>query len=664
MTPEYQNLIQQVEYHNRRYYELDDPEISDAEYDGLFQSLLAYENEHPDEKVDYSPTQRVGGRVLSSFSEIQHVQPMLSLDNAFNEEEMRAFVERLQTRLKVTDFPVLVAEPKLDGLAISLRYEQGVLVYGATRGNGTVGEDVTHNIKTIRDIPLRLEFDDVPEVLEVRGEVFMPLAGFEALNQTREAQGEKLFANPRNAAAGSLRQLDSKVAAQRPLQMFCYGVGDVSISLGERYSDVLAQLAKWGFKTQPEMASLQSQKALNEYIQALQAKRETLPYEIDGIVFKLDSLQGQKEAGFTARAPRWAMAYKFPAQEVTTVLEAIDIQVGRTGALTPVARLAPVQVGGVIVSNATLHNRDEIEKKDVRVGDTVVVRRAGDVIPEVVRVVLGKRPEESVPYEFPEQCPVCGSDAVKDADKTVIRCSGGLFCDAQKWFSISHFVSKKGLDIQGLGEKVIKQLIDVGLVQHVNDLFTLKYDDLIQLDRMGEKSAQNLLNSVEKAKNTTFSRFIYALGIPEVGEVTAKTLAQAYGTAEALMNSNLDELVALPDIGEVVAQHVLNFLSEPHNQTIIEKLLSAGVRWEQVEPVEVSEDSPIAGKVMVITGKFSELSRTDIKARLEASGAKVTGSVSKKTDVVIAGVDAGSKLTKAQDLGVEIWDEQKLNEFI
>lgn len=659
------HLREVIEAHNYAYYVLDNPTVSDAQYDALYQQLVKLEREHPELISADSPTQRVGGQVLSGFKEVRHQMAMLSLDNAFSDEEMAAFDQRAQTRLAQTGLDIdYVAEPKMDGLAMSLRYEQGVLVQAATRGDGEVGEDVTHNVRTIRCIPLKLMGAHWPQVVEVRGEVFLPKPAFSKLNAQQIAKGDKPFANPRNAAAGSLRQLDPAITALRPLSFYAYGWGQVSedYRVPGTYDAMMAQIHAWGLPTNPLAEVVKGYPGLVDYYQRLQQQRDRLDYEIDGIVYKVNALQAQAQLGFTAKFPRWAIARKFPAQEVWTKLLGIDIQVGRSGALTPVARLEPVLVGGVMVSNATLHNMDEIRRKDVRLGDTVIVRRAGDVIPEVVGAVLSQRPLQTALFEMPTHCPECGSAVFKEADKAVYRCSGGLYCPAQRKRALEHFVSRKAMDIQGLGDKLIAQLAEAGLVAHPDDFYHLTMNALTSLPRMAEKSAQKVLQAIEKSKQTTLARFIYALGIPEVGEVTAKQLAQHFLTLENLMQAQEDALLAVADVGEVVAAHLVHFFSQAHNQDVIQGLLSAGIYWPSID-TQPQRDSVFSGKSCVLTGTLTQMTRDDAKSLLDSLGAKVVSSVSAKTDYVIAGDKAGSKLAKAQTLGVTVLTEAEFIEL-
>jgi DNA ligase (NAD+) len=658
-------LREQLNYHNYRYYVLDDPEVPDAEYDRLFRELQALEERYPALVSSDSPTQRVGAKPLAAFAEVQHVVPMLSLGNAFDDEEVLAFGRRLSEKLGTEDI-VFTVEPKLDGLAISLLYENGVLVRAATRGDGMTGEDVTQNVRTIKSIPLHLLGDDYPRLLEVRGEVYMPKAGFEALNKRQLAAGEKPFANPRNAAAGSLRQLDSKIAATRPLTIFCYGVGQVEQGeLPHSHGAILQRLKDWGLRVCPEIETVRGIESCLVFYRRIAEQREALPYDIDGVVYKVDNLAQQQVLGFVSRAPRWAIAHKFPAQEAITQLLGIDVQVGRTGALTPVARLAPVEVGGVTVTNATLHNQDEIERMDVRVGDTVVVYRAGDVIPKVASVVLSQRPKHTHRFEMPRQCPECGSDVEREEGEAIMRCSGGLFCPAQRKQAIKHFASRRAMDIEGLGDKLVDQLVDAGLVENPADLYQLSLETVAGLERMAEKSAQNLLDALEKSKSTTLARFLFALGIREVGETTALSLANHYRTLDAIMQADEEDLQTVPDVGPIVAAHVVTFFKQPHNREVIKQLIAKGkgVHWPAIEMVE-PEALPLAGKTIVLTGTLSRMSRTEEKQQLQKLGAKVAGSVSKKTDLVIAGEAAGSKLEKAESLGVETMDEQAFLDWL
>lgn len=656
-------LRQQLAYHNYRYYVLDDPEIPDVEYDRLFRELQTLEQQSPALISPDSPTQRVGGEALSGFTQVRHEIPMLSLGNVFSEEELADFDRRVRQGLGIDEVEYS-AEPKLDGLAISIRYENGLLVRAATRGDGATGEDVTHNVRTIHSVPLRLQGSDYPRVLEVRGEVYMDKAGFEALNARQREKGEKSFANPRNAAAGSLRQLDPRITATRPLTMYCYGVGVVEGGdLPATHSAILERLQHWGLRVCPDARVVQGVQGCSDYFQQIGARREALPYDIDGVVYKVNSLTQQRELGFVSRAPRWATAHKFPAQEEITILNDVEWQVGRTGALTPVARLEPVHVAGVMVSNATLHNPDEMARKDVRKGDTVIVRRAGDVIPEVVGVVLSQRPTGAVPFTTPSHCPVCGSEVEQDEGEAVPRCSGGLSCAAQRKNAIRHFASRRAMDVDGLGEKLVEQLVDEKLIDDVADLFTLTVHQLAGLERMADKSAQNLVDALKKASNTTLERFLFALGIREVGESTARTLAKHFGKLAAIKEASEEQLLAVADVGPIVAHHIHTFFRQPHNIEVIDKLQRAGVHWPDLEVVEMGEQ-PLAGQIFVLTGTLSQMNRDEAKEKLMALGAKVSGSVSKKTSVVVAGEAAGSKLTRAEELGVAVWDEARLIELL
>jgi DNA ligase (NAD+) len=653
-------LREQLNWHGYRYYVLDDPEIPDAEYDRLFRELRELEIAHPELIAPDSPTRRVGAAPLAAFQTVRHAVPMLSLDNTFTAEEVADFDRRVRQRLADVAAIQYAAEPKLDGLAVSLHYENGVLVRGATRGDGYTGEDITANLRTVRTVPLRLLATGWPRVLEVRGEVFMPRAGFERWNARARARGDKPFANPRNAAAGSLRQLDPRVTAERPLDWFCYGVGAVEEGkLPDRHSAVLERLKTWGLRVCPERRVVEGLAGCLAYHRDILERRERLPYEIDGVVYKVDRLDWQQELGFVARAPRWAIAHKFPAQEELTVVEAIEVQVGRTGAITPVARLRPVFVGGVTVTNATLHNADEVARKDVRVGDTVRVRRAGDVIPEVVGVLLDRRPLDTPAFAMPETCPVCGSRIVRLEGEAVARCIGGLYCRAQLQEAIRHFASRRALDIEGLGDKLVEQLVERNLVRNPADLYGLDAATLAGLERMGAKSAAKLIEALERSKNTTLARFLYALGIREVGEATALALAGHFGTLDALMAAEEGHLQQVPDIGPVVAAAIRAFFQEPHNQTVIARLRSAGVRWPEGE-VKRAIEEPLAGKTFVLTGTLESLARDEASDRLRALGAKVGGNVSRKTDYVVAGRDPGSKLDKARELGVTVLDEAEL----
>ena len=652
-------LKTQLNYHNHRYYALDDPTIPDSEYDLLFRELQDLESKFPSLKTVDSPTQRVGSAPLSVFEQSEHAIPMLSLDNAFSLKELSAFDERIQQKLGVAEDLVFACEPKFDGLAISLTYEKGALIRATTRGDGKVGENVTENVKTIRAIPLTIQSNDFPDLCEVRGEIVMPLAGFEKLNAYVKKQGEKEFANPRNAAAGSLRQLDSRITAKRPLRFYAYGLvvldGKLNISA---HSAMIEKLASWGFPVSKDVKTVKGVSACEGYYQDILKRRSTLSYEIDGVVFKVDDIALQDALGFVSRAPRWAIAYKFPAEEKITTVEKIEFQVGRTGAITPVARLHPVRVAGVTVSNATLHNFDELYRKDVRVGDSVIIRRAGDVIPEVVGVVKEKRPANTKKIDMPNACPVCHSDVLKTPGEAVLRCTGGLYCKAQLQESIKHFASRKAIDIDGLGDKLVELLVQNNLIQHVTDLYHLSLKDLAALPRMGVKSADNLLKAIEQSKNTTFSRFLYALGIREVGEATANTLSQSFADLNKLMQADAEKLQSLPDVGPIVSSHIAAFFKEQHNQAMIRQLIESGVNWPK--PVLHSNESlSLSGQTAVVTGTLTSMSRDDAKNKLQALGAKVSGSVSKKTSFVVVGENPGSKYDKAQSLGVKCLNEEQ-----
>lgn len=656
-------LREQLEYHNYRYYVLDAPEVSDAEYDRLFRELQALEQQHPELITPVSPTQRIGGTALTEFTQVVHTTPMLSLNNAFSDDEVVAFDRRVR---EASDLPTIeyAVEPKFDGLAISLVYENGQLVSGATRGDGYVGEDVTVNLRTIRAIPLSLTLANPPARIEIRGEVLMLKSDFAALNQSQREQGLKEFANPRNAAAGSLRQLDSRITATRGLHFFAYGVGQCEGGvLPATHGEVMNQLMAWHMPVAQERAVVQGVDGLLAYYRKMGTARDSLAFDIDGVVYKVNDLALQQRIGYVARAPRFALAHKFPAQEATTQLLDIDVQVGRTGALTPVARLAPVVVGGVTVTNATLHNEDEIRRKGVMIGDWVNVRRAGDVIPEVVSVVTSRRPQDAREFVMPVVCPVCGSHVVRLPDEVVARCTGGLFCPAQRKQALWHFASRRALDIDGLGEKLIEQLVDEGLVNNPADLYRLGLLSLANLERMAEKSASNLLAAIEHSKHTTLARFIYALGIRHVGEQTAKDLARYFGTLEAMMTADESQLQQVPEVGEVVAKSIVQFFAEPHNLTVISLLRAAGVCWDETAPVSAKHSS-IAGKVFVITGALPHIRRDEATAKIEALGGKVSGSVSKKTDFVLVGAEPGSKFIKAQELGITILDEDQFINLI
>ena len=654
----YHDLQRELARLEHAYYVLDQPLVPDAEYDRLYRELLDLEAQHPDWVTPDSLSQRVGGAPLKEFMEVRHSVPMLSLNNAFEESELIGFDRRCREGLGL-DHVEYACELKFDGLAISLRYENGVLVQAATRGDGASGEDVTSNIRTIRAIPLRLQGPNLPNVIEVRGEVFMHRADFEAMNKTAAKSGEKEFANPRNAAAGSLRQLDSKVTAKRPLSFFAYGLGALEPSqwLPSTHSELLNLYEALGLPVCRERTVVSSLDGLMKFYAGIAAKREQLPYEIDGVVYKVNSFAEQQQLGYVSRAPRFAIAHKYPAQEEITTVLGIDVQVGRTGAITPVARLAPVLVGGVTVTNATLHNEDEVRRKDVRIGDTVVVRRAGDVIPEIVSVVLDRRPSNTQVFVMPTHCPVCESHIERLSDEAVARCSGGLFCAAQRKQALLHFAQRRAMDIEGLGDKIVDQMVDLNLVRTPADLYRLGFAALVNMERMGEKSADNLLQSISQSKKTTLARFIFGLGIRHVGESTAKDLAKHFGGIHALMDAPMDELLMVNDVGPVVADSIVSFMSEPHNREVIEQLLASGIEFQN-EGRTTTVD--LSGKTFVLTGTLPTLSRDQAKELLEAAGAKVAGSVSQKTSFVVAGSEAGSKLDKATELGIPILDEVAL----
>jgi DNA ligase (NAD+) len=651
-------LKETLERYNYRYHALDDPEVPDAEYDKLMLELRALENQHPELLTADSPTQRVGAAPVAAFGVVKHRLPMLSLDNAFSEEDVRDFDRRVRERLG-QEAPVhYSAEPKLDGLAISARYENGVFAQGATRGDGETGEDITHNLRTIKALPMRLRGERPPPVLEVRGEVFMPLARFDRFNAEAIARGEKSFVNPRNAAAGSLRQLDPKMTAARPLDLFIYGLGIVEGGeLPAKHSTILQALRHWGFKICPQSRVVEGADGCLDYYREMGVQRPKLPYQIDGVVYKVDDLELQKQLGFISRAPRWAVAHKFPAEEALTTVRGIEFQVGRTGALTPVARLEPAFVGGVTVSNATLHNIDELTRKDVRVGDTVVIRRAGDVIPEVARVLLERRVAGAVPVTLPSHCPVCGSPVVREADQAVARCTGGRTCAAQRKEEIRHFASRRALDIQGLGDKLVEQLVDRDWVRTPADLLALRAEQLAELERMGEKSAQKLQSAIAAAKHTSLPRFLYALGIRDVGEATALALAQYFRDIAALRRAGEEEIQRVPDVGPVVAKNVAAYFQDAENSGIVDRLLAGGITWPEPAPAAADADAELAGKIFVLTGTLQALTRDEAEEAIVQLGGKVSGSVSKKTNYVVAGTEAGSKLKKAQRLGIAVLDE-------
>ncbi|KEZ17286.1 DNA ligase [Glaesserella parasuis] len=651
--------LREYEYH---YHVLDNPLVPDAEYDRLMNELKNLEWQHPELITSDSPTQRVGAKPLDGFAQITHETPMLSLDNAFSDDDLTGFLRRIEDRIAINSNQIeFCCEPKLDGLAVSILYVDGVLTQAATRGDGTTGEDITANIRTIRNIPLKLKSSNPPHRLEVRGEVFMPQQGFEQLNEKALAKGEKTFANPRNAAAGSLRQLDPKITRQRPLMLNAYNIGvyESDDELPTTHFDRLQWLKTLGIPVNAEITLATGSQALTAFYQKIQAKRSSLGYDIDGTVLKVNKIVLQEQLGFISKAPRWAIAYKFPAQEEMTILNDVEFQVGRTGAITPVAKLEPVFVAGVTVSNATLHNGDEIERLGIAIGDTVIIRRAGDVIPQIVGVVAERRLDNAKKIAFPTACPVCNSAVVRVEGEAVARCTGGLFCGAQRKEALKHFVSRKAMDIDGVGEKLIEQLMERELIRTPADLFKLDHTTLMRLERMGEKSANNALQSIEKAKNTTLARFLFALGIRDVGESTAQNLANHFGTLDAIRQADLDTLKQVQDVGEVVANRLFQFWQEPHNIEVVEDLIAQGVKWQEVVPQEIA-DNPLKDKTVVLTGTLTQLTRDQAKALLQQLGCKVSGSVSSKTDYLIAGEKAGSKLAKAQELGVKILSEDEL----
>jgi DNA ligase (NAD+) len=656
-----ERLREEINYHNYRYYVLDSPVISDAEYDRLFRELQGIEAGHPQLVTPDSPTQRVGAKPQAEFGEVRHALPMTSIDNAFTEQEVHDWDRRVRQGLGVAGEVVYTAEPKFDGASVSLRYRDGVLVQAGTRGDGTTGEDVTANVRTIKTVPLRLQGKGWPSVLEVRGEVVIPKKDFERLNAEQARRGAKIFANPRNAAAGSLRQLDPRITASRPLAFFSWGLGEVSERIARRYSEVVERLGQWGFRTAELFETVRGAQGCLAYYRRIGDQRERLPFELDGVVYKVDELRGRDRLGFTARAPRWAIAHKFPAHEETTTVEEIIASVGRTGVLTPVARVKPVQVGGVTVTHATLHNQDEVTRKDVRIGDTVIVRRAGDVIPEVVAVVKERRPHGARPWHMPKTCPVCGSQIVREPGQVAHRCMGGLYCPAQLKGTLIHFASRRGMDIEGLGEKLVEQLVATKQVRSVADLYRLRKTDLVALEHMGEKSAQKLLDRIGRSKETTLARFLNALGIPQVGEATAGMLAEHFGSLRALMDADPQRLQETPSIGASMAEDIYAFFHQQHNREVIEALLRAGVR--PAAPRRRAATA-ISGRTFVLTGSLESMTRDEAKTRLVELGATVSDSVSKKTDYVVVGAEPGSKADKARALGVKTIDERHFLKLI
>ena len=655
-------LREQLNRHNHSYYVLDQPTIPDAEYDQLFQELASLEAAFPELITSDSPTQRVGAAPSSAFVEAKHRVPMLSLNNAFDDADIEAFDKRVRETLDVPEVEYF-CELKFDGLAVNLTYENGLLIRGATRGDGSAGENVVANLRTIKSIPLQLTGNAVPELIEIRGEVIMFKRDFDEMNRRQREADEKEYVNPRNAAAGALRQLDPKMTAQRPLRFFAYGIGDYTgPDIAATQTDLLVRFRKFSVPVNSLGRVCRGIAGTLAFYRDIGAQRASLPYEIDGVVYKVNRFDYQSHLGFVSRAPRFAIAHKFPAEEALTEVLGIDVQVGRTGALTPVARLKPVFVGGVTVTNATLHNEDEVRRKDVRIGDTVIVRRAGDVIPEVVSVVIERRPQSATEFVMPSQCPVCGSHVMRLEGEAVSRCSGGLICSAQRIQAILHFASRRAMDIEGLGDKLVEQLVDADLIKSPSDLYSLSLEQFANLERMGEKSAANLRDAIEKSKHTTLQRFVYALGIRNVGESTARDLARHFGALEALLGADLQALQRAPDVGPVVAQAIVDFFNEPHNRDVIEALRRQGVVWEDLPPhvFAASGDSPVSGKTFVLTGTLTNLSRDEAKAQIEAAGGKVSGSVSKKTNFVVAGDEAGSKLEKAKEFGIALLDEAGL----
>ena len=651
--------------HNYRYYVLDDPSVPDAEYDRLFRRLQQIESEHPELITSDSPTQRVGDRPLAGFEQVTHYQQMLSLGNAFNSEELGDFVRRVQDRLDTTSNIKFACEPKLDGIAVSLLYEEGELTRAATRGDGQTGEDITANVRTIQSVPLRLRGGGHPSILEVRGEIIMTRDGFESYNARAVENGEKPFLNPRNAAAGSLRQLDSRITSFRPLDIYCYAVGHVDGGqLADTQEGRLLQMRDWGFRVNQEIRFAANTDEMIQYHSGILERRNDLGYEIDGVVYKVDSIDQQNRLGQVSRAPRWAIAFKFPAQEEMTQVKDIEFQVGRTGSITPVARLEPVHVGGVTVSNATLHNMDEVERMDVHIGDTVVIHRAGDVIPKIARVIEDQRPDDARRVTLPAACPVCGSDVIRPEDEAVARCTGGLFCQAQIKASMKHFASRGAMDIDGLGDKLVEQMVDQGLVKDISDLYSLQVEQIAAMDRMGGKSAENLVRALEASKDTTLQKFLYGLGIREVGEATALNLSRELGSIDAIEAADIDRLQEVTDVGPIVARHIVTFFTQPHNLEVVQKLLDAGICWPAVEVSARESEKPLEGRTYVLTGTLSTMGRNEAKVYLQDLGATVSGSVSAKTFALVAGENAGSKLTKAESFGIPVLDEENLIDLL
>ena len=663
---QYKSLISELNSHNHHYHVLDDPKISDAEYDLLLRDLKKLEQQYPSIFDINSPSQRVGAPPLEAFEQIEHIVPMLSLDNAFNDAELQNFETRVLDRLKISTPIEYACEPKLDGVAVSLRYSNGELKSAVTRGDGSFGEDVTVNVKTIGSVPLRLIGDEIPEFLDVRGEIFMSKVAFQTLNEKAAQTGEKIFVNPRNAAAGSLRQLDSKVTASRPLDIRIYSVGKISPSVAlETHSSMLNLLSHFGFKVSRKIKVVKGIEGCISYYESLANERNNLPYDIDGIVFKVNNFELQEQLGFVSKAPRWAIARKFPAEEISTILKDVEFQVGRTGAVTPVGRLEPVFVGGVTISNVSLHNRDEIERLQIRIGDTVIVKRAGDVIPQIVKVVTSKRDEKAQSIEFPKYCPVCNSQLEVSSSQAIIRCIAGVSCEAQLKESIKHYASRKALNIDGLGSSLVDNLVDEGMLTSIVDLYDLDVNAISSLEGMGQRSSQNLVNAIEKSKSTTLPKFLYGLGIREVGEATAKSLANEFVNIDKIMTATIEEYLCVHDIGDVTAENIVSFFDRISNKRLISQLQAKGVRWDENQRDNDSSDNlTLVGQVWVITGSLDSMTRSELSDKLEALGAKVGSSVSKNVDILVVGSNPGSKLKKAETLGIRVVSENELSEFL
>ena len=663
---QYKSLISELNSHNHHYHVLDDPKISDAEYDFLLRDLIKLEQQYPSIFDINSPSQRVGAPPLEAFEQIEHIVPMLSLDNAFNDVELQNFETRVLDRLKISTPIEYACEPKLDGVAVSLRYSNGELKSAVTRGDGSFGEDVTVNVKTIGSVPLRLIGDEVPEFLDVRGEIFMSKVAFKTLNEKAAQTGEKIFVNPRNAAAGSLRQLDSKVTASRPLDIRIYSVGKISPSVAlETHSSMLNLLSRFGFKVSRKIKVVKGIEGCISYYESLANERNNLPYDIDGIVFKVNNFELQEQLGFVSKAPRWAIARKFPAEEISTILKDVEFQVGRTGAVTPVGRLEPVFVGGVTISNVSLHNRDEIERLQIRIGDTVIVKRAGDVIPQIVKVVTSKRDEKAQSIKFPRYCPVCNSELEVSSSQAIIRCIAGVSCEAQLKESIKHYASRKALNIDGLGSSLVDNLVDKGMLTSIVDLYDLDVNSISSLEGMGQRSSQNLVNAIEKSKSTTLPKFLYGLGIREVGEATAKSLANEFVNIDKIMTATIEEYLCLHDIGDVTAENIVSFFDRISNKKLVNQLQAKGVRWDENQRDNHSSDNlTLVGQVWVITGSLDSMTRSELSDKLEALGAKVGSSVSKNVDILVVGSNPGSKLKKAETLGIRVVSENELSEFL